>query len=414
MKYNFWHKWCELMNKRKTLFVGIFLSMFISVANAVIIQTDVKGSDAIWLAGRTDLDIPATVDPWPDGLVRHEVTTPEEIKETLPPGFAVNEGDVIKVLNPASGGISFVLGFGGRIFNPDGSDAAGSSIIGSFGGISGYIATKGGLVGVFLNDEIPNGEAPATLDFSNSGLGINFTTLSPELGQLFFIGDGVTSNNVAQEFTAPAGATRLFLGVPDSFGFNGMPAAYDDNDGTYTIRFGINEGLDNDSDGILDSWELAFGLDPTNFDDAAEDPDMDGFTNLQEFQAGTDPFGTSTVTECTLDVDGDANVNALTDGLLFIRQMFGIHGESLVEGAVGTDCTRCSASAIELFLDQCATSLASDIDDNGEVDALSDGLLIIRYVFGIRDAALINNSVGDGCNRCTAAEIEDYLENLVP
>jgi hypothetical protein len=44
-----------------------------------------------------------------------------------------------------------------------------------------------------------------------------------------------------QEFIAPSGATRLFLGIPDGFGFDGVPGAYDDNDGAYRVRIGVNE-----------------------------------------------------------------------------------------------------------------------------------------------------------------------------
>ncbi len=54
--------------------------------------------------------------------------------------------------------------------------------------------------------------------------------------------------------------------------------------------------------GIPDSWALAHGLDPTDPAMPMEDPDHDGLTNLQEFQAGTDPQNP--------DTDGDG----LTDG----------------------------------------------------------------------------------------------------
>ncbi len=51
----------------------------------------------------------------------------------------------------------------------------------------------------------------------------------------------------------------------------------------------IDESWDSDSDGMPDEWEKKFALDPFSADDAALDPDNDGFTNLEEFQAGTDP-----------------------------------------------------------------------------------------------------------------------------
>jgi hypothetical protein len=86
----------------------------------------------------------------------------------------------------------------------------------------------------------------------------------------------------------------------------------------------------------------------------------------------------------------------------------------LIDGAMGAGCTRCTAAEIETYMDQCAATGTSDIDNNGQVDALTDGLLTIRYIFGIRGAALITNSVGDACERCTATEIEEYLQTLIP
>lgn len=47
--------------------------------------------------------------------------------------------------------------------------------------------------------------------------------------------------------------------------------------------------LDTDGDHIPDKTELAFGLDPQNPADAAGDLDSDGFTNLEEIGAETDP-----------------------------------------------------------------------------------------------------------------------------
>lgn len=53
---------------------------------------------------------------------------------------------------------------------------------------------------------------------------------------------------------------------------------------------------DSDNDGLPDGWELAADLSPfTN--DAALDPDADGFTNGDEFLAGTDPHDAASVFE---------------------------------------------------------------------------------------------------------------------
>lgn len=216
-----------------------------TAAHALVVETTIEGSDAIWLAGRTDLVIPAANMSWSGGMVRHGGPTPEEILETLPPGYAVNGGDIVRVLDPASGGISFFNGYGGTIYGPEGNGIPGSSTIASFGGISGYIGTQGALVGVFLTDAVPNGPAPATLNFSSSGLGTNFSVLNPGIGQVFYIGNGVNSSLAFQQFIAPTGATRVFFGITDAFGFNGAPGAFDDNDGAYRIRVGINENPDN-------------------------------------------------------------------------------------------------------------------------------------------------------------------------
>ncbi|HEU4886575.1 MAG TPA: Ig-like domain-containing protein [Thermoanaerobaculia bacterium] len=59
---------------------------------------------------------------------------------------------------------------------------------------------------------------------------------------------------------------------------------------------------DADGDGLPDDYELQYQLDPNNPADAQQDPDSDGLTNLQEFQAGTHPR--------QADTDGDT----LSDG----------------------------------------------------------------------------------------------------
>ncbi len=216
---------------------------FSTPVSAIVIDVTVDGSDAIFLAGRTDVTIPPAGDPWTTGthLIRHGSPTPEEIQETLPPSVSVAGGNVIRLADPAIGGVNFFRGFGPPYFGPSGNGVTGSNL-NSLDGISGYIGPEGPLTGVFLDDSIPSsGPAPATLDFRPSGLGTDFSSLSPLLNQIFYIGDGINSGGDFQTFIAPGGATRLFLGIPDGFGFDGNPGAYDDNDGSYRMRVGINE-----------------------------------------------------------------------------------------------------------------------------------------------------------------------------
>ncbi len=47
---------------------------------------------------------------------------------------------------------------------------------------------------------------------------------------------------------------------------------------------------DMDKDGMPDTWEIKYKLDPYNPADASSDNDNDGFTNLDEYKAGTDPL----------------------------------------------------------------------------------------------------------------------------
>ena len=47
--------------------------------------------------------------------------------------------------------------------------------------------------------------------------------------------------------------------------------------------------VDSDKDGMPDEWEKMYGLNLRKASDADEDKDVDGYTNLEEFEAGTDP-----------------------------------------------------------------------------------------------------------------------------
>lgn len=113
-----------------------------------------------------------------------------------------------------------------------------------------------------------------------------------------------------------------------------------------------------------------------------------------------------------IDIDGNHSYDALTDGLLIIRYLSGLTGTALTNGAIGAGATRSTPADILHYLDTIRPSL--DIDVNGQFDAATDGLLVIRYMFGLRGASLIAGAVGTGATRASAPLIEPYIQSLMP
>ena len=125
------------------------------------------------------------------------------------------------------------------------------------------------------------------------------------------------------------------------------------------------------------------------------------------------------VNPCSFDIDDNGEVKALTDGLLIMRYLFRypqLYGDGWIDGIVAPDCGRCSAQDIENYIESLIDNLCLDIEDNGEVKALTDGLLIVRYLF--RYAQLYGDGWIDGvvagdCIRCSAQDIENYISSLI-
>ena len=113
------------------------------------------------------------------------------------------------------------------------------------------------------------------------------------------------------------------------------------------------------------------------------------------------------------DIDDNGQADALTDGLMFLRYAFGLNGDSLVEGLISNDSVITSSADIEAELAMVYAS-SGDIDGNGSVDALTDGLLLLRYLFGLTGTNLINGVVGDGATKTQSAALESYMSGLMP
>jgi alpha-tubulin suppressor-like RCC1 family protein len=94
----------------------------------------------------------------------------------------------------------------------------------------------------------------------------------------------LAQSNTSLNYTSPtlvSGFTIVY-GLDDPDG-DGLPTWRERQLGTNPLL------ADTDSDGIPDGWEVNHALNPL-VNDSSADPDGDGFTNLQEYQNGTDPF----------------------------------------------------------------------------------------------------------------------------
>jgi len=109
--------------------------------------------------------------------------------------------------------------------------------IGAFGGFSST-DFYGALVGIFLEDSLPVTQS-TTLRFyasdnSIGGIATDFTVLNPRIGEVFFIGDGLTGTGTGtiQTFIVPPTATNLYMGYVDG---TGVPQGYTGNAGELAV-----------------------------------------------------------------------------------------------------------------------------------------------------------------------------------
>ena len=96
--------------------------------------------------------------------------------------------------------------------------------------------------------------------------------------------------------------------------------------------------------------------------------------------------------------------------MLILRWLFGFRGDMLIAGAVGSGCSRCEADDIEDYIESIQDQL--DIDGDATLNPLKDGILVLRWLLGFHGEGLTTGAVATDCERCTDEEIEEYLQGL--
>jgi hypothetical protein len=117
------------------------------------------------------------------------------------------------------------------------------------------------------------------------------------------------------------------------------------------------------------------------------------------------------LTDSTWDFDGSCHADALTDGLILLRAGFDLRGEYLISNVMHPDATL-TASEVEARIEK-AVSI-TDIDSNGGFDALTDGLLLLRYLFDFRDQNLVSDVLSQTATRTSGDAIAQYIEQYMP
>ena len=196
--------------------------------------------------------VSGTADPWLAGMP--DLSTAGPIGETAgnsnntrqSPALAAGTGTLIPLT--AGSALTFQVSGGPVGYGPGVARESGPNgmlylgtlniqhIAGAVNAIGNYRGPINALLGVFLDNSQPNlTPAPSTLDFSASG-GTGFSSLSPGLKQVFFIGNGLDALNNLRTIIVPQGATRLFLGVADG-------EEWSNNTGSFDVSIGSSSGV---------------------------------------------------------------------------------------------------------------------------------------------------------------------------
>ncbi|MGL5004063.1 MAG: PKD domain-containing protein, partial [Casimicrobium sp.] len=111
----------------------------------------------------------------------------------------------------------------------------------------------------------------------------------------------------------------------------------------------------------------------------------------------------------SIDVDNNNAFEASTDGVLLLRYLLGFRDAALVAGnVVGVGAERATAALIQSYLSSVLSNL--NVDGVSGVTAASDGIIIMRYLRGATDAPL---TAGTGATN-TPAQAVQAIQGLSP
>ncbi len=288
-------------------------------------------------------------------------------------------------------------------------------------------------------DVLANDQDFDNADFGNGGLSVtnavagNGTVLIGADGRLTYAPDANFNgaDSISYTISDSAGATDSADVAVTVNAVNDAPTAVtldndtireDAGDGALVARL---SGVDPDGDDLtftlLQDAGGRFALDGERLVVAADnvlDHDVSAQHVIQV--EGRDPGGLTVQQSLTINIldildvatlglDGNGDSDALTDGLIALGHAFGAPISQLADlaasGSPGQDTTTLAATLAE------AETTFLDVDGNGALDALTDGLMVLGFLFGAPASQLVPFADPAG-DRTTAQSINDFLESF--
>lgn len=120
---------------------------------------------------------------------------------------------------------------------------------------------------------------------------------------------------------------------------------------------------------------------------------------------------------CNADADGDDRADA-SDALWVLRQLLGFTPAAVTSNTNFNSCSaRNSGLSLANFINAQGTAtgpggaIPYDIDGDGQVSALTDGLMLLRATLGLSGSAVVNGATAAGAPRTTWAQVQPYLRS---
>lgn len=112
------------------------------------------------------------------------------------------------------------------------------------------------------------------------------------------------------------------------------------------------------------------------------------------------------------DVDGNGQVSGLTDGKLISSYLFGFSSNNEAFSINRGDGATRNSVEIYSYIKDLYSNCALDVDGNGKSDALTDGILISRFMVNVPGFDFTSGALGDKAKRTSVPSLIDFIQGI--